>query len=69
MGGEITVKQTVRLFLKALVVGLLINGGIYLFSDVTSATQKTTTPQLIQPESLQQPAPNSKAQFSDQNDQ
>jgi hypothetical protein len=62
------VKQTVYLFLKALIIGILINIALTRNADRPLTSQNATTPKQIQ-DQLQQAPSNVKVQLSDQTDE
>jgi hypothetical protein len=62
------VKQTVYLFLKALIIGILINIALTRNADRPLTSQNATTPEQIQ-DQLQQAPSNVKVQLSDQTDE
>jgi hypothetical protein len=62
------VKQTVYLFLKALVIGVLINIALTRNADRPLISQNATVPEQIQ-DQIQQAPSNVKVQLSDQVDE
>ena len=48
MGGDVTVKQTVRLFIRALIIGVLINISLQQISNITLFQHQTVSPQQAQ---------------------
>jgi hypothetical protein len=61
------VKQTVHLFIRALIIGVLLNVGLQQVSNTPLSQTKTIAPQQIK-HPLSQSQPNPEIDFSDQGD-